>query len=162
MVALLFLLATALSLPAAAQARLHIRPGGYGENASEVTFKSSTEQYSNGAVNVLVAKNGKTITRVGLACYTGTAPTAGLPANDEVTILLTRHLPISSSGAFSFSGPVTLTPEDTQSELTVTTTYTIKGHFQNGKIAATGTDSSPICQPTTVTHFRLHFDPGAF
>lgn len=151
----------ALALPAAAQARLHIRPGGYGENASEVTFKSSTEEYSNGAVNINVAKNGRTITRIGVACYTGATPTAGLPAYDEVTIIVPRHLAISSSGAFSFSGPVTLTPEETQSELTVTTTYTIKGRFQNGKIAATGTDSSPICQPTTVTHFRLHFDPDA-
>ena len=111
-------------------------------------------------MDIKVAKNGRTITFIGVACNTGVTPTGGLPAHDELTILMPHHLAISSSGAFSFSGPVTLTPEDTQSEITVTSTYTIKGRFQNGRIAVTGTDSSPLCEPTTVTHFRLHFDPA--
>ncbi len=159
---LLPLSAIALSLPASAlAARLHIRPGGYAQTASEVDVKNGTEEYSNGAVNIEVAKSGRTIKRIGVACNTGVAPMDGLPAHDEVTILVTHPLAIGSTGAFSFSGPVTLTPEDTQSELTITTTYTVKGRFQNGRIAVTGTDSSPICEPTTVTRFRLRFDPAA-
>jgi hypothetical protein len=40
-------------------------------------------------------------------------------------------------------------------------TFTIKGRFQKGKIAVTGTNSSPLCRVGTVTHFRLRYDPGA-
>lgn len=133
------------SLPAAhaLAATLHVRAGEYAENASETTRNG----YSNGGVDIVVVKGGKKITLAGVACYTGTTPPEGLPANDEVTIRAPRPLAISSTGSFSFSGPVTLTPEETQSETPFTTTFTIKGHFQNGKIAAVGTDSS--------THFKL-------
>ena len=108
-----------------------------------------------------MAKGGHFVKFAGLACNIGPEPIETLSSYDEVTIRLTKHLPISSSGSFSYSGPVTLTPEDTQSEQSYTTTFTIKGRFQKGKIAATGTDSSPLCRPGTVTHFRLVYDPGA-
>jgi hypothetical protein len=139
---------------AVASGALHIRAGLYAPSASETTL----DDYSNGGVNIEVAKGGKKITEAGVSCYTGSAPTGDLPANDEVTIRVPHPLTISSAGSFSFSGPVTLTPEDTQSESSFTTTFTIKGHFQNGKIAVVGTDSSPICQPATLTRMRLHFD----
>lgn len=77
-----------------------------------------------------------------------------MPTNDEVKIHLPRNLTISGDGSFSWSGPVTLGPEETQyEELTLKTTYTIKGRFEaekHGSYMVTGTDSSPICQPTTV------------
>jgi hypothetical protein len=133
---------------------LHIRAGVYAPSASETVL----DGYSNGGVDLEVAKGGKTITEAGVSCYTGSAPTGGLPANHEVTIRVPHPLTISSSGSFSFSGPVTLTPEDSQTESSFSTTFTIKGHFQKGKIAVLGSDSSPICQPATLTHMRLRFD----
>lgn len=148
-------------LPTAVEAKskLHIRPGGYAPKASETTGHAGPNfEYSNGAVDLKVARNGKTITFAGVSCNIGPEPKEGLEGYDEITILVPKHIPISSSGAFSWSGQVTLTPEETQSEETLTTTYAIKGHFQNGKIAVTGTDSSPLCEPTTVTHFKLVYD----
>jgi hypothetical protein len=143
-----------LAATAVAASALRIRAGLYAPSASETTL----DGYSNGGVNIEVAKGGKTITEAGVACYTGSAPTGGLPANDEVTIRVPHPLTISRAGSFSFSGPVTLTPEDSQTESSFTTTFTINGHFQKGKIAVVGSDSSPICQPATLTHMRLHFD----
>jgi hypothetical protein len=139
---------------AVASGALHIRAGLYAPSASETTL----DNYSNGGVDLEVAKGGKKITEAGVSCYTGSAPTGGLPANDEVTIRVPHPLTISPAGSFAFSGPVTLTPEESQTESTFTTTFTIKGHFQNGKIAVVGSDSSPICQPATLTRMRLHFD----
>jgi hypothetical protein len=168
--AFLLLLAPALvpavaraSLPAPAQAAvaLHVRAGGYAQNASEVDKKEGTFEYSNGAVDLEVANGGHALKLAGMACNTGPAPTGGLPSFDEVSIRVTRRIPISSSGAFSFSGPVTLGPEESQTEQSYTTTFTIKGRFQRGHIAATGTDSSPICRPGTVTSFKLVYDAGA-
>jgi hypothetical protein len=148
------LLAIALGQAAvsAQGAALHVRSGLYGQNASETT----RDGYSNGGVNIVVAKNGKTITLAGVACYTGTTPSGGLPANDELTIRVPHHLTISRSGSFAFSGAVTLSPEESQTEESFQTTFTIKGHFQSGRIAVVGSDSSPDCQPATLTHFRLH------
>jgi hypothetical protein len=146
----------ALVAQAGAAVKPLVRAGGYAPRASETTF----EGYSNGGVNLIVGKSRKTITRGGVSCYTGPTPSGGLPANDEVTIRIPHPLAISHSGSFSFSGPVTLTPEDSQSEQSFTTTFTIKGRFQRGPIAVTGTDSSPICQPSTITHLRLRYDPA--
>jgi hypothetical protein len=145
------------SATAALASHPHVRAGLYAPSASETTL----DHYSNGGVNLIVAKGSKKITLAGVACYTGSAPTGGLPANDEVKIDVPHALPISSSGSFSFSGPVTLTPEDSQTESSFTTTFTIKGHFQSGKIAVVGTDSSPICQPQTITRMRLRYAPEA-
>lgn len=151
----------ALSPRASTAAAVKVRAGGYAQKASEVDKKEGSFEYSNGAVNLQVAKGGRAVKLAGMACNTGPAPVEGLPSFDEVTIRVTKRLPIASNGSFSFSGPVTLTPEDTQTEQSYTTTFTIKGRFQKGKIAATGTDSSPLCRPGTVTHFKLIFDPAA-
>jgi hypothetical protein len=151
----------ALSPHASTAASVKVRAGGYAQKASEVDKKEGSFEYSNGAVDIEVAKGGHVVKFAGMACNTGPTPIEGLPAYDEVTIKVPKHLSIGASGNFSFSGPVTLTPEETQSEQSYTTTFTIKGRFQKGKIAATGTDSSPLCRPGTVTHFRLIFDPSA-
>lgn len=146
------LLATCLGASQAAAGSLHIRPGLYAPSASE----TMREHYSNGAVNLVVAKGGKKITRAGVACYTGGAPAAGLRPYFEVSITAPHAIAISAAGTFSFSGPVTLTPEEAGSESPITTTFRIKGRFQSGKIAVLGSDSSPICQPQTLTRMRLH------
>jgi hypothetical protein len=151
----------ALAPRASTATSVKVRAGGYAQNASEVDKREGSFEYSNGAVDLEVAKGGRVVKFAGMACNIGPAPIESLPSYDEVTIKAPKHLTISSSGSFSFSGPVTLTPEDTQSEQSYTTTFTIKGRFQKGKIAATGTDSAPICRPGTVTHFRLHYDPAA-
>jgi hypothetical protein len=151
----------ALSPRASAAGGVKVRAGGYAQKASEVDKKEGSFEYSNGAVDIEVAKGGHIVKFAGMACNIGPTPIEGLPAYDEVTIIAPKHLPISASGSFSFSGPVTLTPEETQSEQSYTTTFTIKGRFQKGKIAVTGTNSSPLCRVGTVTHFRLRYDPSA-
>jgi hypothetical protein len=151
----LILATSCMGAAAMAAGALHIRRGLYAPSASETT----REDYSNGGVNLIVANGGRKITEAGVSCYTGSAPTDGLPADDEVTIRVPHPIAITATGTFSFSGPVTLTPEETQSESTVTTTFTIKGRFQTGKIAVVGSDSSPICQPQTLTRMRLHYAP---
>ena len=148
-------LGTALVLVASALAATRPPDGLYAESSAAV----DTGEYSNGAVDLQVVKGGRQIEgRIsGVACYTGEGPPAGVPTNDEVKIHLPRNLTISGDGSFSYSGPVTLGPEETQyEELTLKTTYTIKGRFKaggHGSFIATGTDSSPICQPTTVKRF---------
>ncbi len=150
-----------LAAQACAAQKLHIRAGGYAPSASETVAKEGENEYTNGAVDLTVAKGGTAITYAGLACYTGKEPTGGLPADDEVTIKAPHRLTINASGSFAFSGPVTLTPEESQTEQSFTSTLTLKGHFQNGRIAVVGTASSPLCQPSTVTKVRLRYDPLA-
>ena len=120
--------------------------------------------YSNGAVNLNVGSGGRKIKfPSGVACYTGATPPAGVPANDEVSIHIPGTLMIAAGGKFSFSGPVTLTPEEAQSEEPISTTYKIAGRFVKGKhgvYKAVGTDSSPICQPSTPKRFTIAYVPG--
>jgi hypothetical protein len=132
------------------------KPGLYGPKASETTSKNGGFEYSNGAVNFELEKDGKTLTRVGVACNIGASGTEVLRPYDEVSITIPKHLELSSSGRFSFSGSVTLTPEEAQAESSVTTTFTIKGRF-TGKNTAEGSDSSPLCQASTPTHFRVKY-----
>lgn len=120
--------------------------------------------YSNGAVDLQVGGGGsKLVFPSGVACYTGKTPPTGVPADDEVSIHLPKPLPIKGDGSFSFSGPVTISAEDAQAESPISTTYTIKGRFtkaKHGSYKAVGTDSSPVCQPSTEKHFTLEFVPG--
>ncbi|MBS1861387.1 MAG: hypothetical protein JSS68_06700 [Actinobacteria bacterium] len=120
--------------------------------------------YSNGAVNLEVASGGgKIVFPSGVACYTGSTPPVGVPSYDEVSIHIPRTLTIAVGGSFSFSGPVTLSAEEARSEAPIQTTYTIKGRFRKGRdgaYEAIGTDSSPICQPSTQKSFTLPFVPG--
>jgi hypothetical protein len=120
--------------------------------------------YSNGGVDLTVTSGGRKIkaSDSGVACYTGAAPPPGVPTYDEVTIHLPQSLTIGGGKKFSFSGPVTLTSEDAQAESSIQTTYEIRGSFVRGKhgtYKAVGTDSSPICQPSTLKHFTA-YGPG--
>jgi hypothetical protein len=121
--------------------------------------------YSNGGVDLQVASGGRRIVfPSGVACYTGKTPPTGVPAEDEVSIHLPKPLAIKGDNSFSFSGPVTLSAEDAQAESPITTTYKIQGRFvkgPDGQYKALGTDSSPICQPSTGKRFTLEFDPAA-
>lgn len=148
-----------LPVAAAVAGTTGIPDGVYGAKATTTT---SPEGYSNGGVDLTVIDGGKKLkgTESGVACYTGANPPAGVPAYDEVTIHLPKNLTLSASKTFSFSGPVTLTPEEAQAESSIRTTYTLSGRFVKGKhgtYKAVGTDSSPICQPSTLTHFTVSF-----
>jgi hypothetical protein len=146
-------LALAALIPAlalAASARVHI--GLYAPKASHKT------PYSNGAVDLTVVDGGRKVQAAasGTACYTGATPPAGVPSDDEVTIHPPKALSISASRRFSFSGAVTLSAQDAQSTAPISTTYVLKGTFVKGKhgtFTAQGTDSSPLCQASTPTHF---------
>jgi hypothetical protein len=120
--------------------------------------------YSNGAVDLQVGGGGrKLVFPSGVACYTGKTPPAGVPAEDEVSIHLPKPVPIKGDGSFTFSGPVTISAEDAQAESPISTTYKIQGRFVKGRhgvYKAVGTDSSPICQPSTEKHFTLEYDPA--
>ena len=120
--------------------------------------------YSNGAIDRQVASGGRKIVfPSGVACNTGKTPPSGVPAEDEVSIHLPKPLAIEGDNSFSFSGPVTLSAEDAQAESPIPTTYTIKGRFVKvggGHYKAVGTDSSPLCQPSTDKRFTLEFDPA--
>jgi hypothetical protein len=120
--------------------------------------------YSNGGVDLQVASGGRKIVfPSGVACYTGTNPPAGVPAEDEVSINIPRSVTIAGNGSFSFGGPVTISAEDAQAEAPIKTTYKIQGRFKkagHGTYEAVGTDSSPICQPSTRKRFTLIFDPA--
>jgi hypothetical protein len=150
------------SIPMSAAAK----PPGNGRPADGLYAGKANPKlpYSNGGVDLQVASGGRKIVfPSGVACYTGPNPPAGVPAYDEVSIHLPRSLAIGSGNSFSFSGAVTLSAEEAQAESTITTTYTIKGRFVKGKhgaYAAVGSDSSPICQPSTEKHFSLEFAPG--
>ena len=136
-------------------AAVHVADGLYAPKGSNAT------PYSNGAVDIVVTSGGRTLSaQSGVACYTGATPPAGVPSNDEVSIHVPKALTVSATGAFSFSGPVMLTPEEAQSVHAITTTFTLRGSFvagRNGKPSAAGSVSSPICQASTPKHFVSPF-----
>jgi hypothetical protein len=156
----------ALAIVGIALAAARPEDGLYAEAASR-TIGPHGE--SNGGVDLVVTHGGTKLEGglpgTGMSCSTGAEPPAGIPSYDELTIKLPRDLPISADGSFSFSGPVTLGPEQTQEEeLTIHTTYRISGRFKAGRHGtwtATGTDYSPVCQPTTLKKFTASYDPGA-
>ena len=129
----------------------HVRVGLYAPKGNPST------PYSNGAVDLVVLAAGRKISaHSGVACYTGTTPTTGVPANDEVSIHLPHALTIGANRTFSFAGPVTLTPSEAQSPQPIHTTFTLRGRFvaaKQGSYAAVGTVYSPICQAATPRHF---------
>ncbi len=129
------------------------------------TAQTSSAQYQ---INLVVGGNG---TRVlggvrgsGVSC----APSTSLISQDPsalntgsiIYIKLPRALAISPSGAFTFSGNVTLTPADTDTSMSFTLPITWSGHFIKGKIvlgksvAVIGSFAAPaICSSGTPTHF---------
>jgi len=156
-----------LGLLAATSAAASAKPAGDGRPPDGLYAAKATPglSYSNGGVDLQVASGGRKIVfPSGVACYTGTNPPAGVPAEDEVSINIPRTVRIAGDGSFSFSGPVTISAEDAQADAPIKTTYKIQGRFKkagHGTYEAVGTDSSPICQPSTRKRFTLIFDPAA-
>jgi hypothetical protein len=125
------------------------------------------EQRGTAAVNVIVIDRGKRVEDVGVSCSSGPSPTQGIMRETSLTVRVPGTLPISRSGTFSYSGSVTLTPEDTQSEVAATSDVSIKGRFTPGKIvkdktiALKGTISASLCATTTPTSFSLIWDTSS-
>lgn len=126
------------------------------------------------AVDVLVVDNGAKalagMKQGGIACTAGPSFIA-LDPNELTTIttiqiFLPRAMPITPSGTFSYTGDVTLTPEDTQTTMTFKEPITWTGRFNKGKlvkgktIAFSGRFSAPdICSPLTPTTYRGSWAP---
>jgi hypothetical protein len=120
-------------------------------------------------IQLFVSGNGKEIIgghSSGGSCFASAAlVAAGIQDDGPITFLFPRSIPISRSGAFSATETVTMTPEDTQSTIGGTGTFTISGHFTRGKIvsyrtnAVVGTFSAPdLCAPTTPRRLLLQWD----
>jgi hypothetical protein len=106
------------------------------------------------AVNVTVVNGGSRAKDVGLSCTSGIVPEA------TIVVMVPGGLKVTGR-SFSFSGTVTLTPADTLSGVSATSTVSIKGRFAAGKvklgtgIALSGTVSASACALTTPTTFAL-------
>ncbi len=154
--------ACAFSFPVAAQASPSaIRNGGY------VMTKGGNP---TNAVEFVIGDGGTRITQDGADCVPSAASVAqGVTSIAQQDIPIPEPLPgrISAAGNFSYSATVTLTPNDTQSNVSVTTPFSLTIHFLKPKvvvvgrtIVATGTMSAPdAC--ADVVHFRLQWDPSA-
>jgi len=154
--ALIGALGTTLILAGVTEASpLTIHAGLYGARATLV------DQHKSAAVNVAVTGHGKKLTNLGLACSSGPEPGQGIRRETTLTMHVPGTLNITRTGTFSFSGELTLTPEDTQSEVSAKTSFTIKGTFARGTIklhkttALTGTVSASVCGSATPKRFSL-------
>jgi hypothetical protein len=124
-------------------------------------------------VGLFVADNGRLL--VGGLKGSGAACTVApsLEAQDQneftpdtvISIHIPKNLPISANGSFSFSGDVTLTPEETQTSMSFTEPISISGTFTHAKVVANktiavrGHFSAPdICESATPTTYA---DPWA-
>jgi hypothetical protein len=124
-------------------------------------------------VGLFVADNGRVL--VGGLKGSGAACTVAplLEAQDSaeftpdtvISIHIPRNLPISANGSFSFSGDVTLTPEETQTSMTFTEPLTLTGTFTRSKVVANKTIAvrgrflaPDICESATPTTYA---DPWA-
>jgi hypothetical protein len=123
-------------------------------------------------VEFVVGDHGSRITEAGITCAPNAALVAqGAPTGAEQFVPIPQPLPgrISSGGSFSYSAMVTLTPDDTQSAVSVSSQVVLTIHFLhltkvivNKTIAATGTVFVPsVCPGTSPLHFPLKWDPSA-
>jgi hypothetical protein len=153
---------SALSFPVAAQANPGtLRNGGY------VMTRGGNP---TNAVEFVIGAGGTRIIEDGADCVpSSTSVAEGVIATAQQTIPIPQPLPgrISAAGNFSYSATVTLTPTDTQSNVSVTTPFTLTIHFLKPKIVvarrtvvATGTMSAPVAC-ASVVRFRLQWDPSA-
>jgi len=151
------LVGSSLGLAGLAQAagKLTIHNGLYGANETLVTAHKSA------AVNVIAFDHGRKLKNVGLACSSGPEPGQGIRRETTLTLHVPGTLNITRNGTFSYSGELTLTAEDTQSEVSAKTSFTIKGTFARGTVkldkttALTGTVSASVCASTTSPRFSL-------
>jgi hypothetical protein len=146
---------------AQAASTLTVHGGLYGPKEALV------EAHKTAAVNVIVIDHGKKLKDVGVSCSSGPEPAQGLRREVGLTVRAPGTVAITRSGTFSYSGQVTLIPEDTQSEVGATSSFSIKGKFTRGKIkmgktiALTGTVSASICAPTSIPQFSLVWDTAS-
>jgi hypothetical protein len=144
-----------LAVGAAQAAPLAIHGGLYGAKETLV------EAHKSAAVNVIVIDHGKKMKDVGLACSSGPTPSQGIMGETTLTMHVPGTVAITHAGTFSYSGTLTLTPEDTQSGASATTSFSIKGKFARGKIkldkttALTGTVTASVCGTATAQPFSL-------
>lgn len=139
-----------------------IRDGGYVEGPGK----------PNIIVEFVVGGHGTRVTQDGITC----APNASLIAQGVTPdagqfFPMPNPLPgrISAGGTITYSASLTLTPDDTQSSVSVTTNVVLTIHFLplrkvvvRKTVAAIGTVSAPsVCPGTAPTHFRLFWDPSA-
>lgn len=119
-------------------------------------------------INLLVAGNGTRLSGGlrGSSFNCGAGPTlvtqdpSQIMTGQELYIKLPRALPISRSGAFSFTGNVTLIGADSGSTMNFTFPISVAGHFYKGTvvlgktIAVTGTFSAHgVCESNVPKHF---------
>jgi hypothetical protein len=83
-----------------------------------------------------------------------------IKTGQELYIKLPHAVPITPSGAFSFSGNVTLLGADSDSTMNFTFPISVSGHFYKGlvvlgkTVAVTGTFSAPgVCESIVPKHF---------
>jgi hypothetical protein len=140
---------------AEAAGTLTVHNGLYGAKETLV------DAHRSAAVNVIAFDHGKKLKGVGVACSSGPEPGQGIPRETTLTLHVPGTLTITHNGTFSYSGEITLTPEDTQSEAGAKSTMTIKGTFARGTVklrkttALTGTVSASVCASTTPARFSL-------
>ena len=138
-----------------------IRNGGYVDSGRP-----------NVVVEFVVGDHGTRVTEDGITCSPNASLIAqGATAGAEQFVPIPQPLPgrISAGGSITYSASLTLTPDDTQSSVSVTTNVVLTIHFlslakavPNKTVAATGTVWVPsVCPGTSPTHFQLRWDPSA-
>lgn len=150
------------SVPSAFASPTTIRNGGYVEASA----------HPNVVVEFVVGDHGLRVTEDGITCAPNSSLIAqGAPEGAEQFVPIPQPLPgrISPGGTITYSASVTLTGDDTQSAVSVTTQVVLTIHFlslpkvvANKTIAATGTVFVPsVCPGISPTHFQLKWDPSA-
>jgi hypothetical protein len=134
-----------------------IAAGFYGPSPKAVSAGTSA------TVNLNVIAHGKKVDDIGLQCETpSTTSVQGLAPASQIVVEETAPLPIKAH-KFSFSGTVTLGPNETGDGSTVSGSLTIKGKFKGGRYvlgktaALSGTVTSPLCDPSTLTAYTLQW-----
>jgi hypothetical protein len=121
------------------------------------------------SIEFFVSANGKEIlggNKSGGSCLASAALVAeGVQNTAGVIFHFPGSIPIAPSGAFSATETVTMTPEETQSTVGGSGTFTISGHFIKGKIvsyrtnAVVGTFSAPdLCASSTPRRVLMNWD----
>jgi hypothetical protein len=146
---------------AASGSATSIRNGGYVDHGTPETV-----------VEFVVGDHGTRVTEDGITCDPNASLIAqGASEGAEQFVPIPQPLPgrISAGGTITYSSTVTLTPDDTQSTVSVTSSVVLTIHFLHlakvvplKTVVATGTVFVPsVCPGVGPTHFQLRWDPGA-
>jgi hypothetical protein len=126
----------------------------------------------NVVVEFVVGGHGTRVAEDGITCDPNASLIAqGVTQGAQQVVPIPNPLPgrISAGGNIAYSASLTLTPDDTQSSVSVTSRVVLNIHFLRlskivvrKTLAATGTVWVPsVCPGTAPTHFRLFWDPSA-